>query len=148
MLRPTSAATSRVRRPSKPRSAIWLKAARTSACRRSSLVSAAWRALATGLPERAGFVSAAVEFGRNTPDRSVEHVDHPVELVLGDDKGRAECDHVSREGAEDHAVRERRELDPAADPLSGLERRPREPVPDELYTCHQTEPTYVSDQFV
>src|SRR2546426_11066780 len=36
MFTPTSAATSRVRNPSKPRSAIWLKAARTSASRRSS----------------------------------------------------------------------------------------------------------------
>src|SRR5215831_14329828 len=38
MLTPTSAATSRVRRPSKPRSAISLKAAWTSAWRRSSLL--------------------------------------------------------------------------------------------------------------
>ena len=38
MFIPTSAATSRVRRPSNPCSAIWLNAARTSASRRSSLV--------------------------------------------------------------------------------------------------------------
>src|SRR5947208_652971 len=37
MFRPTPAATSRVRSPSKPRSAIWLKAARTRASSRSSL---------------------------------------------------------------------------------------------------------------
>src|ERR1700736_4534530 len=37
MFRPTPAATSRVRSPSKPRSAIWLKAAWTSPCSRSSL---------------------------------------------------------------------------------------------------------------
>src|SRR6266851_9455055 len=37
MFRPTPAATSRVRSPSKPRSAIWLNAAWTSACWRSSL---------------------------------------------------------------------------------------------------------------
>src|SRR5260370_33607593 len=37
MCSPPPAATSRGRRPSKPRSALWLNAARTSACWRSSL---------------------------------------------------------------------------------------------------------------
>src|SRR5260370_14874567 len=49
MLRPTAAATSRVRSPSKPRAAIWLKAARTISCRRSSFAVGADRALAVGL---------------------------------------------------------------------------------------------------
>src|SRR5712691_5271031 len=57
MFRPTPAATSRVRSPSKPRSAIWLKAAWKSACSRSSL------------RERGGCVTAATGL-----IRSIKHL--------------------------------------------------------------------------
>src|SRR4030088_371926 len=51
MFRPRPAATSRVRNPSNPRSEIWLKAARTSACWRSSLC------VRSGMPVIDGIVS-------------------------------------------------------------------------------------------